>query len=104
MTKQEIRALEEMEKRNKVAKANGWVKTAIECKELDIPVDLVVIDRLSRVCTSKCVWQDITNIPRLKRLVARESVGLGSEYSVITVQSRTVSFGDIINLEQEIKL
>ena len=72
--------------------------------ELDIPADLVVIGRVSRQVESKCVWQDIRNIGRLKRLQAREQVGMGAECEVVAVEARTTSLGEILQDNEIIKL
>ena len=72
--------------------------------ELDIPADLVVIGRVSRQVESKCVWQDIRNIGRLKRLQAREQAGMGDDVEVVAVEARTTSLGEILQDNEIIKL
>lgn len=95
-TKKEIRDFEIM-KQNQIGKKNEQI-------ELEHPADIVVINNITRVCESKCVWVDIHDKNRLKRLIAREGAGYSGDYSVIAVKARTISFGDIIKVEQEIKI
>jgi hypothetical protein len=103
MTKNEEQFLLSLEQSNKKKKENGWVKAVVEEQtELDVPADVVVISAESRVVQSKCVWGDITNIPRLKRLIEREQrVYDGSGSIVVAVNARTRGLGDILQ-EQDI--
>ena len=96
------------EQEQKYCEGLGW-KTqhrarVVEQTELDIPVDLIVVDKLSRVVTSKCVWQDIRDIGRLKRLQAREQASYGAECEVVAVEARTTSLGQVLQDNQVIKL
>jgi len=74
----------------------------VEEIELDTPADLVVIDKISRVVKSKCVWCDLCDVARIKRLIVREQKYYwNTDSEVVAVHSRSVSLGAIL-LESEI--
>ena len=75
--------------------------------ELDMPADLIVVDRLSRRVESVLVWGEngtLTDIARIKRLVEREQSGWGSELEVVAVEARTTSLGQVLQDNEIIKL
>ena len=103
MTQKEEREILQIAEDNKKRKDKGWSKE-VERTELEYPVDLVVISAESRVVQSKCVWQDIKDIGRLKRLIEREQRGYGSDSIVVAVNARTRGLGDILQEQDIIKL
>lgn len=105
MTKQEIRALEEMERRNKLRKKNGWKNDIVdERTELENGADIVVIDINTRQVRAEGIWNDIKNIARLRNLIAREDISWGESRRAVAVATGTVGLWDILRDEQIIKL
>lgn len=105
MTKAEIKALEEIERRNKIAKANGWKRGAVEERtELHICADIVIIDRETREVKAKGIWIDIKNIQRLKNLIARENRAWDDTREAVAVVTGSVGMWEILKPEQIISL
>ena len=104
MTKKESKEWDSIIANAEQRKRNGFIDVEPVRTELDVPADLVVIGRVSRQVESKCVWQDIRNIGRLKRLQAREQAEMGAECDVVAVEARTTSLGEVLQDNQVIKL
>lgn len=74
-----------------------------EVVELSTPVDIVVIDRETRVVECITVWIALVNIERIRKLVARET-GTYGDSLVVCVESRMFGCGDIITSDKEINI
>lgn len=105
MTKQEIKALEEMERRNKLRKKNGWKNDEIEeLAELEQGVDIVVIDKDTREVRARGIWCDIKNIARIRNLIARESASWGEGREAVAVSTGTVGLWEHLKDEQIVNI
>ena len=85
----------------------GMMQDENKKEYLEQPIDLVVVDRLSRRVESVLHWGEfgtLTDIERIKRLVKRENASYGEESEVVVVLHRSVGLGDILQDNQVVEI
>jgi hypothetical protein len=109
--KEELYLLQLAEKQKK-RKKNGW-KTEEEIEEkteLQSGVDIVIINTDKMQVNSITVWRDLVDKYQIKGLCKRETINYqkcGEQYKnikAVPLLARSVGLGDIIKVEEIIKI